>query len=228
MKNTEYKDVFDFGEEALSMENKFSASSFPSFKNAFILGENIRGMTNVSPLATVKFFNQTTETILNKYYPDGKNVQRGNINMITDVNISNGELSRFDENYYFDNNHNGKFGDSGDILAFKLVLFISTDGLKIRECYEVTEPKDDEVILFLETDSGLSKQVLFGRMSEKVRRQFTDKNGNLKSNLYDNEILKGVRKHYTSANQEVIEKLIKNGYVKESVIKEGFSKCSNI
>ncbi|WP_294233687.1 zincin-like metallopeptidase toxin domain-containing protein, partial [uncultured Chryseobacterium sp.] len=224
MKNTEYKDVFDFGEEALSMEDKFSAPSFPSFKNAFTLGENIRGMTNVSPLATVKFFNQTSDDLLTKYYPDSENVQKGNTNVITDADISNSELNRFEEDYYFDNNHNGKFGDSGDILAFKLVLFISTDGLKIRESYEVTEPKNDEIILFLETDGGLSKQVLFGKMSEKVRKQFTDKNGNLKSNLYDSEILKGVRKYYKDANQEVIEKLIKNGYIEESIIKEGFFK----
>lgn len=224
MKNTEYKDMFDFGAEALSMDHAFSTTQFPSLKNTFTIGEHIRGMNHVSPLATVKFFNQSSDDLLTKYYPDAENVQKGNTNVITDADISNDSLSRFEENYYFDNNHNGKFGDSGDILAFKLVLFISTDGLKIRESYEVTEPNDDEVILFLETDGGLSKQVLFGKMSEKVRQQFTDKNGTLKSNLYDNEILKGVRKHYTDANQEIIEKLMRNGYVEESVIKEGFFK----
>jgi len=224
MKNTEYKDVFDFGEEMLSMDNKFSSPSFSAVKSAFTIGETIRGMTNVSPLATVKIFNQSTNAVFTKYFPDAENLQRGNTNLVTDAGISSDQLAPFIENYYFDNNHNGKFGDTGDTLAFKLLLFVSTDGLKIRECYEVTEPKDDEVILFLETDGGLSKQILFGKMSEKVRIQFTDKNGNLKSNLYDNEILKGVRKYYTGANQEVIEELMKNGYIEEKNIKDGFFK----
>ncbi len=85
MKNTEYKDVFDFSEEALSMENKFSAPSFPSFKNAFTLGENIRGMNNVSPLATVKFFNQTPDDILTKYYPDSGPVVEGTFAVVQDI-----------------------------------------------------------------------------------------------------------------------------------------------
>ncbi|MBW7675493.1 hypothetical protein [Chryseobacterium chendengshani] len=60
MKNTEYKDIFDFGEEALAINDKFSNTTFPTMKNAFTIGENIREMKNVSPLATVKFFNQST------------------------------------------------------------------------------------------------------------------------------------------------------------------------
>ncbi|WP_294280767.1 hypothetical protein [uncultured Chryseobacterium sp.] len=56
MKNREYKDVFDLGTEALSMDNTFSPVQFPSFKNTFTIGEHIRGMNHVSPLATVKFF----------------------------------------------------------------------------------------------------------------------------------------------------------------------------
>ncbi|PTT41941.1 hypothetical protein DBR28_03240, partial [Chryseobacterium sp. HMWF028] len=82
MKNTDYKDVFDTGQEALSMENKFYFPAFTSFQNAFTIGENIRGMNNVSPLATVKLFNQSTEDILKKYYPDGDISTNGNTNII--------------------------------------------------------------------------------------------------------------------------------------------------
>ncbi|MDR6516086.1 hypothetical protein [Chryseobacterium camelliae] len=56
MKNTEYKDIFDFGAEALSMDHAFSTTQFPLLKNTFTIGEHIRGMNHVSPLATVKFF----------------------------------------------------------------------------------------------------------------------------------------------------------------------------
>ncbi|WP_262893043.1 hypothetical protein [Chryseobacterium culicis] len=221
MKNTEYKDVFDIGEEALSMENKFS---FPSMQKAFTIGEDIRGMNNVSPLATVKLFNQSTEDILKKYYPDGNISTNGNTNIIEDINITVKNKYKFSTyNYYFDNNRNSKYGDEGDLLAFKLLLFVSNDGNKVRECYEIVQPKDDEVILFLESDSGeLSKDVLFGKMSSKVRKQFTDDQGNLKSNLFDNEIMKAVLKNTDSVNQEIVEELMKNGYIKESKIKSGF------
>ncbi|WP_185155102.1 zincin-like metallopeptidase toxin domain-containing protein [Chryseobacterium sp. c4a] len=224
MKNTDYKDVFDIGNEALSMENKFSFQTFPSIKNAFATGENIRGMSNVSPLATVKLFNQSTDDILKKYYPDGNISTNGNTNIIEDINITVKNKYKFSTyNYYFDNNRNSKYGDEGDLLAFKLLLFVSNDGNKVRECYEIVQPKDDEVILFLESDSGeLSKDVLFGKMSAKVRKQFTDDQGNLKSNLFDNEIMKAVLKNTDSVNQEIVEELMKNGYIKESKIKNGF------
>lgn len=224
MKNTEYKDVIDVGDETLSMENKFSYPAFPSFKNAFTIGENIRGMSNVSPLATVKLFNQSTEDLQNKYFPGGDISTNGNTNIIEDINITVKNKYKFSTyNYYFDNNRNSKYGDKGDLLAFKLLLFVSNDGNKVRECYEIVQPKDDEVILFLESDSGeLSKDVLFGKMSSKVRKQFTDDQGNLKSNLFDNEIMKAVLKSTDSVNQGIVEELMKNGYIKESKIKNGF------
>lgn len=224
MKNTEYKDVFDMGDKALSMDNKFSFPAFPSFKNAFTIGENIRGMSNVSPLATVKLFNQSAEDILQKYYPDGDVSTNGNTNIIEDLNVTVKNKYKFSTySYYFDNNKNSVYGDQGDILAFKLLLFVSNDGNKVKECYEIVQPKDDEVILFLESDSGeLSNDVLYGKMSEKVRKQFTDDKGNLKSNLFDNEIMKAVLKNTDSINQEIVEELMKNGYIKESKIKKGF------
>lgn len=226
MKNTEYKDVFDISDEALSMDDKFSFPAFPSFKNVFTIGENIRGMNNVSPLATVKLFNQSAEDILQKYYPDGDVSTNGNTNIIEDLvgpHVEKNGFSFSSESYFFDSNFNGTYGDGGDILAFKLLLFISTDGLKVRECYEVTNPDDDEVILFLETDGGLSKQILYGKMSEKVRTQFTDKDGNLKSNLFDAQVMRGVQK-YADVNQKVVEELMKKGYIENTSIKEGFFK----
>lgn len=187
------------------------------------LGETIRGMNNVSPLVAMKFGNQKSEEIKNKYFVDGKATQKGNTNVIEDINITVKNGYNFDTyNYYFDNNHNGKYGDGNDTLAFKLLLFISRDGNKVQECYEVVKPKDDEVILFLESDKdALSRDVLYGKMAEKVRKQFTDEKGNLKSNLFDNEIMKAVNK-YANINQDVVEVLMKNGYIENKSITEGF------
>ncbi|WP_051891009.1 hypothetical protein [Chryseobacterium sp. JM1] len=224
MKNTEYKGVFDIGEEVLSMDNKFVLPTFPSLKNPFTVGENMRGMNNLSPLATVKLFNQTAEDIQKKYYPNGDISGNGNINVIEEVNLTVKNKYKFNTyNYYFDNNRNSSYGDEGDLLAFKLLLFVSNDGNKVKECYEVVQPKADEVILFLESDSGeLSNDVLYGKMSEEVRKQFTDEKGNLKSNLFDNEIMKAVLKNTDNINQQIVEELMKKGYVEQSKIKKGF------
>lgn len=187
------------------------------------LGETIRGMNNVSPLVTMKFGNQTSKDIASKYFIDGKSAKNGNTNIIEDINITVKNGYKFDTySYYFDNNHNGIYGDGQDVLAFKLLLFVSTDGNKVKECYEVVKPAGDEVILFLESDEDvLTKGVLYGRMSEKVRKQFTDEKGNLKSNLFDNEIMNTVSK-YADVNQDVVEELMKKGHIENSAIAEGF------
>ncbi|WP_278555299.1 hypothetical protein [Elizabethkingia bruuniana] len=187
------------------------------------LGETIRGMQNVSPLAEMKFFNQTADQIFSKYFPDGNDERKGNTNIIEDISITIKNGYKFSSyNYYFDNNHNGIYGDQGDTMAFRLLLFVSDDGNKVKECYEVVKPADDEVILFLESDKDtFSRDTLYGRMSDKIRKQFTDKNGNLKSNLFDNEIMKSVRMH-ADINQEVIAELMKNGYIEDEIITKGF------
>ncbi|HFK5508304.1 hypothetical protein [Elizabethkingia anophelis] len=187
------------------------------------LGETIRGMQNVSPLAEMKFFNQTADQIFSKYFPDGNDERKGNTNIIEDISITIKNGYKFNSyNYYFDNNHNGIYGDQGDTMAFRLLLFVSDDGNKVKECYEVVKPADDEVILFLESDKDtFSRDALYGRMSDKIRKQFTDKNGNLKSNLFDNEIMKSVRMH-ADINQEVIAELMKNGYIEDEIITKGF------
>jgi hypothetical protein len=220
MKNTEYKDVFDIGEEALSMENKFPTLILN--QNPFKTGENIRGMNNVSPLVAEKLYNQTADDIKNKYFPNGNISNNENTTIVEDITFK--KKYKFNSySYYFDTNKNGNFGDEGDLLAFKLLIFVSNDGNKVKECYEVVRPKEDEVILFLESDSGeLSKDVLYGRISERVRKQFLDEKGNLKNNLFDNEIMKAVNKNTNIINQKTIEELMKKGYIEGNQIKEGF------
>ncbi|SDI61516.1 HNH endonuclease signature motif containing protein [Chryseobacterium jejuense] len=224
MKNTDYKDVFDIGKEALSMKNKFIVP--PISQMPFLIGENVRGMSNVNPDVAVKINNKNSSSTAKSYFPGSPISKNGNTNIIADLIGPFIEKNGFNfnsESYFFDSNFNGTYGDGGDILAFKLLLFVSTDGIKVKECYEVTNPDDDEVILFLETDGGLSKQVLYGKISEKVRKQFTDKDGNLKSNLFDAQVMRGVQK-YADVNQKIVEELMKKGYIEDTPIKEGFFK----
>nr|WP_233174393.1 hypothetical protein [Elizabethkingia sp. ASV34] len=229
----EYLDDFDENSKEILMASarsiipiqKLQQRNYGNLRDVMVdkvrLGETIRGMQNVSPLAEMKFFNQTADQIFSKYFPDGNDERKGNTNIIEDITIKNGyKFSSY--NYYFDNNHNGIYGDQGDTMAFRLLLFVSDDGSKVKECYEVVKPADDEVILFLESDKDtFSRDALYGRMSDKIRKQFTDKNGNLKSNLFDNEIMKSVRMH-ADINQEVIAELMKNGYIEDEIITKGF------
>ncbi|MVW92994.1 hypothetical protein FCL53_13565 [Elizabethkingia meningoseptica] len=206
---------------------KLQQRDYGNFRDVMVdkvkLGETIRGMQNVSPLTEMKFFNQSADQIFSKYFPDGEETLKGNVTIIDDFNIVVKEGYKFSSyDYYFDNNHNGIYGDSGDTLAFRLLLFVSDDGNKVKECYEVVKPADDEVILFLESDKDtFSQDALYGKMSDKVRKQFTDKDGNLKSNLFDNEIMKTVQKH-SDINQDIVAELMKNGYVENKSITKGF------
>ncbi|PUB28106.1 zincin-like metallopeptidase toxin 4 of polymorphic toxin system [Elizabethkingia sp. YR214] len=231
----EYLDDFDENSKEILMASarsiipiqKLQQRNYGNLRDVMVdkvrLGETIRGMQNVSPLAEMKFFNQTADQIFSKYFPDGNDERKGNTNIIEDISITIKNGYKFNSyNYYFDNNHNGIYGDQGDTMAFRLLLFVSDDGNKVKECYEVVKPADDEVILFLESDKDtFSRDALYGRMSDKIRKQFTDKNGNLKSNLFDNEIMKSVRMH-ADINQEVITELMKNGYIEDEIITKGF------
>lgn len=223
MKNTEYRDVFDFGEEALSFNNKFSSPSFPSIKNAFTIGENIRGMTNVSPQATVKFFNQSTEDVLTKYYPDAQNIQSHNNNLVLDESIKKNGYDFYKYEFFSDKNRNGSV-EKNEELIFKLLLFVSTDGNKVKECYEVVKPADDEIIFFLETDDDtLSDDVLFGRTSEKIKKLYTDhSSGKLYKTFFDGDILDKIKKHAGNINQEIVEELFLKGFIEKKGIKQGF------
>ncbi len=223
MKNTAYKDIFNFGEEALSINDKFSNTTFPTMKNAFTIGENIREMKNVSPLATVKFFNQSTEYVLAKYYPDAQAITSSNNNLVLDESIKKSGYDFYKYEFFSDKNRNGSV-EKNEELIFKLLLFVSTDGNKVKECYEVIKPADDEIIFFLETDDDtLSDDVLFGRTSEKIKKLYTDhSSGKLYKTFFDGDILNKIKKHAGNINQEIIEELFLKGYIEKKGIKQGF------
>ncbi|WP_431611523.1 zincin-like metallopeptidase toxin domain-containing protein [Chryseobacterium sp. 'Rf worker isolate 10'] len=222
MKNTDYKDVFDIGEEALSMKSKFSTFSNPLFTNTNP-GESIRGMNNVSPLATYKFYNQNTSVINNKYYPSAKSFQQGNSSLVIDPKIDKNGFSFYKYEFFSDTNRNDMV-NSSEKLAFKLLLFVSTDGNKVKECYEVVKPAEDEVIFFLETDDDtLSDDVLYGRVSDKIKKTYTDQSsGKIYKTFFDGDIMDRINKHANNVSKEIIEELFLKGYIEKKGIKEGF------
>ncbi|ASW75174.2 hypothetical protein CJF12_13365 [Chryseobacterium piperi] len=222
MKNTKYQDVFDFGAEALSIENKFNGFNFPNSQNAHKIGETIRGMSNVSPLATVKLFNQTSKDLVTKYYPDAKKLQTINSTLILDDTINKNGFSFYKYEFFSDRNRNN-FINSGEELAFKLLLFVSTDGNKVKECYEAVKPNDDEIIFFIETDDDtLSNDVLYGRVSDSIKKAYTDQSsGKLYKAFFDGDIMETINKYASNVNKEIIEELFLRGFIEKKGVKEG-------
>ncbi len=212
MKNTEYKDVFDFGEEALSMENKFSAPSFPSFKNAFTLGENIRGMTNVNPLATVKFFNQTSDDLLTKYYPDSGPVVEGSFAVVQDIG-SDPEpvITKTVKDFYY-------YGvEEVNNFAFRVILFSSTDATKLKESFEVSAPSGREILMFVEDNRSDKVSGTYGaiKISADVL-SFLNKSGRLDYDLYNSrEVYTEIKKVIPELDDDQIKSLFQKGYIED-------------
>jgi hypothetical protein len=215
MKNTEYKDVFDFSEEALSMENKFQSFTFPTFKNAFTIGENIRGMNNVSPLATAKLYNQSSDDILTKYYPDSNPPVEGTFTYISDIRSDLAKYIKDVQDFYYygivDIEH----------FAFKVILFSSTEATKLKECFEVCKPKGNEILIFVEDNSSDSVSGTYGaiRISQNVLDTLSTKNS-LAYDLQDNDnVYKQIKKFVPSLTDEQINSLFHKGYIEDPRIK---------
>ncbi|WP_312341249.1 hypothetical protein [Chryseobacterium binzhouense] len=191
---------------------------------SFQIGRNIRGMKNVSPLAAFKFHNQTSDEIFNKYFIDGNDTSKGNITIIEDVDLVIRKGFKFNvHDFYFDKNENG-IKDADEQIIFKLLIFVSTDGNKVKECYEVIKPAHDEIILFLEADEDtLSKQKLYGRISEKVRQTYVDTTtGRLYSTFFEGDIIETIQKYLEPANKDIIEELLLQGYIEDKSISTSF------
>lgn len=212
MKNTDYKDLFDMGDEALSMDNKFSFPTFPAFNNAFTIGENIRGMSNVSPLATIKLFNQSAEDILQKYYPDGNPPVEGTFTYIPDhrSDLTSAIKTTVKDFYYYGVEDVKNF-------AFKVIIFSSTEATKLKECFEVSNPKGREILIFVEDNIKDSVSGTYGAMkiSDDVL-SFLNSKKRLAYDVYDNtEIYKEVKAIVPELTDAQIKNLLTNGYIED-------------
>lgn len=209
MKNTDYKDVFDIGADALSMENNFL---FPSMQNAFTIGENVRGMNNVSPLATVKLFNQSVEDLQMKYYPDGSPPLEGTFAYISDKNSDLTPVIKttVKDFYYYGVKDVKNF-------AFKVIIFSSTEATKLKECFEVSNPKDREILIFVEDNSTDSVSGTYGaiKISNDVLSFLNSKN-RLAYDVYDNnEIYKEIKAVVPELSDDQIQSLLRNGFIED-------------
>jgi hypothetical protein len=220
MKNTEYKDVFDVGDEALSMENKFSYPTFPSFKNTFTIGENIRGMNNVSPLATYKFYNQNSNEIASKYFVDADPPEKGTFTYVSDIRSDLTQYIKDVKDFYYYEKQDV------DHFAFKVILFSSTEATKLKECFEVCKPKGREVLMFVEDNKGDTSGTYGAiRISEELLQFFTNKDKQYKNynflsyDLQDNKnVYDYLRKSVPGITEEQLTNLFHKGYIEDKRI----------
>lgn len=215
MKNTEYKNVFDVGEEALSIKNKFSFNKSVQFQNT--LGETVRGMRNVSPILQVKPTSVDSQFIQNHYFIDATKKDKDNEILIDEIKFMKRDGYSFVfEEFFEDTNQNGVFGDVGDLLDFKLLIFASEDGNKIREAHNVVQQKADEIILFLESDSDLltGKARLYAKIGSNIRKKFFDKDGNLTNNALTEKI----QSKKNDIETKTLIELLETGTVKGNII----------
>lgn len=215
MKNTDYKDVFDMSNEALSMANKFSFDPFAQIQNT--IGETIRGMKKVSPILKVKPSAVDSQFIQKNYFIDATKKDKNKQILIDEIKFMKRDGYSFVlEEFFNDTNRNGVFGDSGDVLDFKLLIFATDDGNKIREAYDVVHQKTDEIILFLESDSDLltGQARLYAKIGANVRKKFFDKEGK----LINNSLTDKIQSRKNDIETKVLIELLEKGSIEGSVI----------
>lgn len=215
MKNTEYKDVFDFGEKALSVNEKFLFSKNLQFQNT--IGETVRGMRGISPVLQIKPVSADSQFIQKYYFVDASVNKKNEETLINEINfLKRNGYSFFLEKFFEDTNKNGVFGDAGDLLDFKLLIFSTDDGNKIREAHDVVQAKTDEIILFLESDSDLltGKARLFAKIGSGIRKKFFDKDGK----LINNSLTEKIQTKTNDIENETLIELLEKGSVKGNVI----------
>ncbi len=177
---------------------------------AVYYGRTIRGMTYVHPLTKMKFYDRTSREIEALYFPDAKKKKSRQIEIITDVD-SNPNPTIYSTNFFYDTNKNGRIGDEGDTFAFKIILHVSKNGNKIKEAYEVCTPKEGEILLFLEDNSGdFSKQILRGKVAPDVKERVKE------NQLYNKNVVNYVNKKFP-ISQEILKQLVEKGYIEEEI-----------
>ncbi|MFN4198071.1 MAG: hypothetical protein ACK4FS_03490, partial [Flavobacterium sp.] len=211
--NNQFDDSFDLSSDQILNLGDYNLNDLSKIKRIgkIYKGETIRGLTYVLPFVEVPLRNRTVAQVQQFYYPDSKKFINSNISMNTDVNVDT-DINKFTKDFYLDINKN-KINDDGDI-PFKLVVFVSRDGNKIKETYEVTEPEEDMIIIFIEDQTGdlFSEQVIYGKIAPKLQSQINDLKNKTslnfsKSNEFINSII--------DDSKDLINELISTGKLKK-------------
>ncbi|WP_431612030.1 zincin-like metallopeptidase toxin domain-containing protein [Chryseobacterium sp. 'Rf worker isolate 10'] len=184
------------------------------------LGETIRGMSNVSPLATCKFYNQNSNEIASKYFVDGDPPEKGTFTYVSDIRSDLTQYIKDVKDFYYYEKQDV------DHFAFKVILFSSTEATKLKECFEVCKPKGREVLMFVEDNKGDTSGTYGAiRFSEELLQFFTNKDKQYKDynflsyDLQDNKnVYEYLRKSVPGITEEQLNSLFHKGYIEDKRI----------
>ena len=185
------------------------------------LGETIRGMSNVSPLVAMKFGNQKSEEIKNKYFVDATTLKEGTFTYISDIRSDLTMYIKDVKDFYY-------YGKQDvDHFAFKVILFSSTEATKLKECFEVCRPKGREILMFIEDNKGDGTSGTYGaiRISEDLLKFFRNKEKQYKGynflsfDLQDNKnVYDYIKNAVPGFTDEQLKSLFYKGYIEDDRI----------
>ncbi len=145
------------------------------------LGETVRGMNNVSPLLAVKFKNQKSKDISDKYFIDAFKDQYNDFDIVIDPGCTvneeylNQNFTKKTSSYFIDDD--GKKGETSGDTKVNFIIFITKDENKIREAYQCLKPSKNEIILFAEDNTGDNNgQLILAKADESVKKVFRQVN----------------------------------------------------
>ncbi len=179
-----------------------------------IFNQTIRGMTNVSQLATKKFYNRTALEVAQIYFPQATQKKVKNITIHTDTESNKNLLEYVTKRVFFYDKNNNDVLDEDEQLAFNVYIYTSKDAIKLLETFEVSKPGKDDVLLFVEDNTGDSSgQFTRAKVGENVL-------SNLKNagHLYNNKkLLERVNEHVT-IDEAILSELLENGKIENTTL----------
>ena len=183
-----------------------------NFQKSFQLGETIRGMNNVSPLVAYKFFNQSSNDILNKYFIDASPPTEGTFTYVSDVRSDLKEYIKNVKDFIYENKK------ETENFAFKVILFSSTEATKLKECFDVCKARGREILIFVEDNEGDTASATYGaiRISDEVKT-FLSTEVKLAYDFQDNQnVYTYLKEQGISLKAEEIKQLFHNGYLEDT------------
>lgn len=193
---------------ALKFFHRFNVVS-----NKILIGETQRGMTNVHPLMAKTYSSLSITKGQRYFFPDALVAYHKDIDVYIDPDVENyedylKETSRF----FYDTNKDGIRGNN-EVTAYTLKLYVSTNGLKMKEAFQTLKPDQGQILLFVEDNTGdKSDQIIRISLADDIKDALTSEI----TQSDTNDVITYLTEK-TGLSLDAVRALIKNGKVEETL-----------